>query len=147
MFEAGYLAVSLNSTQVCPTPVDHRLWSVTPGSHILIRSHHYRHIHIGCQVSIDSECLQVMCNTVAQLCRILYISRLICFESTRTIPIDIHNTLDKAPLLVGGDQQRHPGFLLHTSNIVFCLIKSIHLGAIHNHPTCILIVDHRLQVV
>ena len=87
-----------------------------------------------------------MRNTISQFRRILDISRLVRFQSTWTIPIDIHDTLHKTSLLVSGDQQWHPGFLLHTSNIVFRLIKSIHLCAIHNHATSILIVDHRLQV-
>ena len=62
------------------------------------------------------------------------------------MPEDIHNALDKAPLLIGGDQQRHPGLLLHMCNIVFRLIIGVHLGAIHNYAARVLIVDHRLQV-
>ena len=103
MFEAGDLSVSLDSSQVGSTPFDHRLRRVAPGTQILVRTHHYRHIHIWREVRVDPQCLQVVRNALPQLRRILYLARLIRFQSSWTMSIDIHDALDKAPLLVGGD--------------------------------------------
>ena len=61
--------------------------------------------------------------------------------------IDIHDALDKAPLLVGGDQQRHPGLLLHMRDIGSRLIEGVHLGTIDDYSTRVQIVNHRLQVI
>src|SRR5438045_705131 len=104
VLEASYLPSSLNSTQIGPSPVDHLLRCVAPGSHILIWTSYYRHIYIWRQISIDAKRLQVMRNTISQFRRILDISRLVRFQSTWTIPIDIHDTLHKTSLLVSGDQ-------------------------------------------
>src|SRR5205823_15019899 len=103
MLEASYLPISLNSAQIGPSPIDHFLRCVTPGSQILVRPLHYRYIDIGCQICIDAKLLQVVCNTISQLSRILDISRLIHFQSTWTMAKDIRDTLHKSPLLVRED--------------------------------------------
>src|SRR5260370_31361166 len=103
VFETADLSVSLDSSQVGSTPFDHRLRRVAPGTQILVRTHDYRHIHIWREVCVDPQCLQVVRNAVPELRCILYLTRLIRFQSSWAMPIDIHNALDKAPLLVGRD--------------------------------------------
>src|SRR5579884_4059918 len=100
VFEAGDLSIGLDSTQISSTPRDHRLRRVAPGTQILVRSRHYRHIYVWGKVCVDAQCSQIMGDAVPQLRCVLYLPCLVCFQSPRTVPIDIHNALDEASLLV-----------------------------------------------